>query len=139
MMRGCLPSASSWRDELAHPLVAPVEHRGVVVVAQVGVLQHPLQVADDGRRAQVRSAGRDQRLVHVQGDREGAVDAGDAQRRRIREQWPVSAGGDRRLDGLLRTAQVREAVDVLGQLSHDPLSRRPVFAGARVQARLSLI
>jgi hypothetical protein len=57
----------------------------------------------------------------VQGDREGAVDAGDAQRRLIWEQSPVSAGGDRRLDCLLRTAQVREAIEVLGQLSHDPL------------------
>jgi hypothetical protein len=68
-----------------------------------------------------RSAGRNQRLVHVQSDREGAVDAGDAQRRLIREQWPVSAGGDGRLDFLLRTAEVREAIDALGQLSHDPL------------------
>jgi len=54
--------------------------------------------------------------MHVQGDREGAVDAGDAQRRLIREQSPGSAGGDRRLDGLFRTAEVREAIDVLGQL-----------------------
>jgi hypothetical protein len=36
------------------------------------------------------------------------------------EQSPGSAGGDRRLDGLFRTAEVREAIDVLGQLSHDP-------------------
>jgi len=43
-----LALAEQLADELAHPLVAPVEHRGVVVVADVGVLQHPLQVADDG-------------------------------------------------------------------------------------------
>ena len=116
-----LALAEQLADELAHPLVAPVEHRGVVVVADVGVLQHPLQVADDSRGAQVRSAGRDQRLVHVQSDREGAVDAGDTQRRLIREQSPGSAGGDRRLDYLFRTAQVRQAIDALGQLSHDPL------------------
>jgi hypothetical protein len=42
-------------DEFAHPRVAPLEHRRVVVVAKVGVLQHPLQVADDGRGAQLRS------------------------------------------------------------------------------------
>jgi len=101
-------------DELPHPLVAPVEHQCVVVVAEVGMLQHPLQVADDGRCARVRSAGWDERLVHVQRDRERAVDAADAHRRLIREQWPVSAGGDRRLDCLFRTAQVRQAIDVLG-------------------------
>jgi hypothetical protein len=98
-----------------------VEHGCVVVVAEVGVLQHPLQVADDGGGARVRSAGRDQRLVHVQRDREGAVDAGDAQRRLIREQSPVSAGDDRRLDQPLPAAQVRQAIDALGQLSHNPL------------------
>jgi hypothetical protein len=38
-------------DEFARALVGPVEHRGVVVVADVGVLQHPLQVADDPRCA----------------------------------------------------------------------------------------
>jgi hypothetical protein len=80
----------------------------------------PLQIADDGGGAQVRSAGRDQRLMHVQRDLDGAVDARDAQRRLIREQWPGSAGGDRRLDCLFRTAQLREAINALGQLSHDP-------------------
>jgi hypothetical protein len=108
-------------DELTHPLIAPVEHRRVVVVAELGVLQHPLQVADDGGVAQVGSAGGDERLVHVQSDRERAVDAGDIHRRLIPEQWPVSASGDRRLDCLLRTAQVRQAADALWQLSHDPL------------------
>jgi len=43
-----------------------VEHRGIVVVAQIGMLQHPLQIAHDGGGAQVRSTGRDERLVHVQ-------------------------------------------------------------------------
>jgi hypothetical protein len=75
-----------------------------VVVAEVGVLQHPLQVADDGRRGQVWSAGRDQRLVHVQGDRERAVDAGDVHRRVPEEHRPVPAGADRHLDRMLRTA-----------------------------------
>jgi hypothetical protein len=108
-------------DELAHALVAPVEHRGVVVVAQVGVLQHPLQVADDGGGARVRSAGRDERLVHVQGDRERAVDGGDVHRGATEEHRPRPPGDDRLLDPLLRTAQVRQAVEVLWQLPHDPL------------------
>jgi hypothetical protein len=108
-------------DELVHPLVARVEHRGVVVVAEAGVLQHPLQVADHRRRAQLRSGGRDERLVHVQGDRERAVDARDVHRRLTADHRPASAGGDRRLDQLLRTAQVRQAVHVLRQLFHGPL------------------
>jgi len=116
-------------DELAHPLVAPVEHGCVVVVAEVGMLQHPLQVADDSRRGQVRSAGRDQRLVHVQGDRERAVDAGNVHRRVPEEHRPVPAGADRHLDQPLRTAQVRQTVDILGKLAHAPPRRRPVFAG----------
>jgi hypothetical protein len=111
-------------DELAHPLVAPLEHRRVVVVAEVGMLQHPLQVADRGRRAQVRSPRRDQRLVHVQRDRERAVDAGDVHRPRTDEYRLAPTSSDRRLDRLFPTAQVRQTVDILGQLSHDPSSPR---------------
>ena len=123
-------------DQLPHPLVAPVEHRGVMAVADVGMLQHPLQVADDGGGAQVGSAGRDQRLVHMQGDGKRAVDTGNVHRRLIREQRPVSARGDRRRDCLLRTAQVREAIDVLGKLFHDPLlAVGRSSPGARVEAR----
>jgi hypothetical protein len=51
-----------------------------VVVAQPGVLLHPLQVADRGGGTQVRPAGRDERLMHVQGDRERRVDVGDPDR-----------------------------------------------------------
>jgi hypothetical protein len=122
-------------DELPHPLVAPVEHRGVMVVAQVGMLQHPLQVAHDRGSAQVGAVGRDQRLVHVQSDRERAVDAGDVHRGSTKEHRPCPPG-DRRLDRLLRTAQVRQVVNVLGKLSHSP-PRQPVFCVTCVQARLS--
>ena len=62
------------RDELAHALVAPVEHRGVVIVADARVVHHVLEIADDLRGLQVRAAGGNQRLVHVQGDGTGAVD-----------------------------------------------------------------
>ena len=65
------------RDELAHALVAPVEDRGVVVVADARVVHHVLEVADDLGGAQVAAAGRDQRLVHVQGDGERALDAAE--------------------------------------------------------------
>jgi hypothetical protein len=74
----------------------------------------------------------------MQGDRKRAVDAVDAHRRLIREQSPVSARGDRRRDCLFRTAQVREAISVLGQLSHDLLAAGRSSPGARVEARFSL-
>jgi hypothetical protein len=121
-------------DELPHPLVAPVEHRRVVVVAQVRMLQHPLQVADDGGGAQVGSPGGDEGLVHVQGDRECAVDAGDIDRGATEEQRLLLPGGDRRLDPRLRAAQVRQVIDVLGKVSHCP-PRQAGFCPARVQAR----
>jgi len=104
-------------NELAHPLVAPPERGRVVVVADVGVLQHPLQVADDRRAAQLGPAGWDQRLVHVQSDGERAVDLGQAHRGLAEERGPVAAGGDRRLKsvapnrtgsaGRLRTREAR--------------------------------
>jgi hypothetical protein len=53
------------------------------------------------------------------------------------EHWLVPAGSDRLIDQLFRTAQVRQAVNALGKLCHDPPHRRPAFAGGRVEARLS--
>jgi hypothetical protein len=59
-------------DELAHALVAPHEHGGVVAVTDVRMLHHPRQVADDSRGAQVVAGGGDKRLTHVQCHRERA-------------------------------------------------------------------
>jgi hypothetical protein len=133
-----------WLDRLlrdagrpAHALVAPVEHRGVVVVAKLGVLQHPLQVAHDSGGAQVRSPGGDQRLVHVQGDRERAVDTGDVHRRLTQEHRLVLTGPDRRLDPLFRAAQVRQAIDALGKLAHDLL--RPLCCATFMPAPAELV
>ena len=72
-----------------------------------------------------RSAGRDQRLMHVQGDRERAVDTGNVHRGLTVEHRPCPASGDRPLNLLLGTAQVREAINALGKLLHSP-PRRPV-------------
>jgi hypothetical protein len=99
-----------------------------------GMFQHPLQVADDGGGAQVRSTDRYERLVHVQGDRERAVDAGHIDRGATEEHRLLLPGGDRRLDPRLRTAQVRQAVNVLGKVSHTP-PRQPGFCAARAKAR----
>ena len=68
---GLAALAEQLPDELAHALVAPREYRGIVVVADVLMVHHPRQVADDRRGRQV-AAGRDKRLVHVQRDRECA-------------------------------------------------------------------
>ena len=54
------------RNELAHALVAPVEDRRIVVVANAGVVHHRLEIADHTRGAKIVAAGRDHRLVHVQ-------------------------------------------------------------------------
>ncbi len=102
------------RYELPHALVAPVEHGRVVVVADVGVLHHVLQVADDPCRAQVVAAGRNQRLVHVQR-------LGEAARQRAHvhaasRQVEGPALGGRLGDRVLRAADVRQPVHLLGNL-----------------------
>jgi hypothetical protein len=88
--------------DLAHPLVATNEHRGVVVVSDLRVLQHVLQVADDRGGPQVGAAGGDQRLVHVQRDRAGAADAPEIHRRLApehrRPRTRLEDGGDPVLD-----------------------------------------
>jgi hypothetical protein len=64
---GLAALAGQLPDELAHALLAPREYRRIVVVADVLMVHHPRQVADDRRGAQV-AADRDW-LVHVQRDR----------------------------------------------------------------------
>ena len=112
------PLVEQLGDELAHPLVAAQEYRGVVVVADAGVVHHPLQVADDRRRAQIRPACRDERLVHVQGDSEGTVHVAEPGGPRRQEDRISAPGPDRLVDALLRAADVGKAVDVLGKLAH---------------------
>ena len=62
------------RNEFAHPLVAPVEDGGIVVVSHMGMLHHVLQIADQAGRVQVLAASGDQRLVHVERIGEAATD-----------------------------------------------------------------
>ena len=105
-------------DELAHPPVAVDEHRGIVVVADARVVQHRLQVADDPRGAQIGSARRDQRLVHVQGDGEGTVRVTEPGGPWWQEDGIVSAGPDGLLDALLLAADVGQAIDVFRKIAH---------------------
>ena len=69
------PFADQLGDELAHPLVALVKDGGVVVVPDVRMVHHVLEIADDRRRSQIVGPGGNQRLVHVQRDGERALDA----------------------------------------------------------------
>ena len=112
---GLVPLVEQLPDELAHALVAPYEYRGIVVVADVLMVHHPRQIADDRRGAQV-AAGRDKRLVHVQRDRERA--GGVLHISVMREHRVFPARRDRLADERLLPAQVRQAVDVLGERLH---------------------
>ena len=69
------PIADQLRNELAHPLVAPVKNGRVVIVADVGVVHHVFEVADHLGRLQIVATGRDQRLMHMQRVGEAAVGA----------------------------------------------------------------
>ena len=105
------------RDELAHPLIAPTEHRSVVVIADVRVLEHVPQVADQRSRAKLLSAGRDQRLVHVQRDPERTLDPHE----RIpsigeRDHRAILSVRDRRGDQRVLAGQVGQPVDALSKL-----------------------
>jgi hypothetical protein len=125
MIGGCTPSASS--SGISSPSACGTSGTPARCgCRQVGVLQHPLQVAHGGGGAQVRPAGRDERLVHVQGDRERAVDAGDIDRGATEEHRLLLPSGDRLLDPRLRTAQVRQVINVLGELS--PTDRAVLWA-----------
>ena len=62
------------RHELADPLVTPMKHGRIVIVANVLVLHHGLQVANHVGGSEIRSACRNQRLMHMQCARESCVD-----------------------------------------------------------------
>jgi hypothetical protein len=105
------------RDQLAHPPIAPAKHRGVVVLPDVRVLEHVLQVADKRCGAQILPAGRNQRPMHVQPDRARAPDPRD----RIAAvmptgQWAPLTSSQRLRDELLGSGHVRDSIDRVGQL-----------------------
>jgi hypothetical protein len=61
-----------------------------------------------------------------------AVDIGDVHQGLTEGQRLVPAGTDCRFNQRFRTAQVRQVVDILSKLSHDP-PRQPIFCAARVK------
>ena len=100
------------RDELAHALVAPVEDRGVVVVADARVVHHVLEVADDLGRGEIAAAGRDQRLVHVQGDGERALDAAEVNPALRQEDRLAAAGAQGGFNLSFSAADIRQTAHV---------------------------
>lgn len=105
------------RDQLAHPPMAPAKHRGVVILLDVRVLEHVLQVADKRCGAQILPAGRNQRPMHVQRDRARAPDP----RERIAAVMPTGqrsplTSSQRLRDELLGSGHVWDSIDRVGQL-----------------------
>src|SRR5881396_829932 len=78
------------RDELTDTPVAPVKDRRVMVVADMLIIHHLLEVADDGGRAEVVSSRGNQRLMHVQRDRKRALHASKIDAA-LREIYPPSS------------------------------------------------
>ncbi len=105
------------RHEIAHPLIAAKENAGVVVVADSRVFHHVLQVADDLGAAQDFAARRDQRLVHVQGDRTGAANVVERNTTVAQECRLIAARRECLLDDILAAGQVGQAVDGFGQIA----------------------
>ncbi len=106
------------RDELAHALVAPGEDGGIVVIADALVLHHVLEVADEGGAAQVTAAGRDQGLVHVQGDGGGGADLAEVDAPPVPEEGLGGAGGQGVRDVGLAARDIGDAFDRFGKRIH---------------------
>jgi hypothetical protein len=108
------PFADQLRDQLPHPPIAPPKHRRVVVIADLGVLLHVLQVADQPRRAQILTTGGNQRLVHMQRDRASTIDPRERIAHTVTpEHRRPTTGADRLIDHALGAADVRQPIDVL--------------------------
>ena len=118
-------------DEFTHAFVARVKNRGVMVVADVLVFHHVLEIADDGGGPQIVAASGDEGLVHVQGDGEGAlhaIQARGAAGRSGRRGGPGHGLGD---EGFA-AADIGQAVDDVGQagMGHAGISGRLVAGRA---------
>ena len=107
-----LPLVDELGNERAHPLIAPPEHRRVVVVAGAGIVHHVLEVADQGCRFEIPAAGWDQRLVHVKSDAECTPDPFeiDTGFRKVDGAGTISG----LVDEISRTTDVGQAIDIFG-------------------------
>jgi hypothetical protein len=103
------------RHEVAHAGITVAEGGCVVVVADTRVFEHVLQVADQRCGAQVGTAGRDQRLVHVQGHGAGTADAVEGDAAGVQEHRCAACVGNRAFDQPLGPGQVGQVVPGLRQ------------------------
>ena len=110
------------RDELAHTLVAPHEHRRVVIVADARIIHHVLQIADDRGGVEIAASRRNERLVHVERDRKRAANPAEIDARL--GQVKGAASGHRVGDKVLRSANVWQSFDGFGKglWTHNPAS-----------------
>jgi hypothetical protein len=106
------------RNELAHPLVAPVKHRRVVVVANGRALHHELEIADDAGGRKVATSGGNERLMHVKGNRRRAPDATEVQPAFPTKPVPVVTIRDCLLDRGLPPRKIWQAVNRFGERIH---------------------
>ena len=109
---GVAAGVDQLRHDAAYPRVALGKDRRVVVIAHVLVLHHIVEVADNFRSGQVVAADGDQRLLHVQRDREDGLQSVE------RQVGIVEKGRLARLRNLIElrlgTAEVRQASDDIG-------------------------
>jgi hypothetical protein len=90
-----------------------VEDRGIVIVADLRVIPHVLEIADHGRGAQIPSPGWNQGLVHVQRTREEAPDPLEVDPALGQEDGTRSGG--RLDDERLRAAEIGEIAEGFGK------------------------
>lgn len=72
-----------------HALITPPEDWCVVVIPDLLVFHHVLQITDDGRSPEIRTASGNQRLVHVQRYGSGAPDSAEVDRAFTKKYRPV--------------------------------------------------
>ena len=106
------------RDKFANPLVAPVKGRRVVVIADVLVIPHIFQIADDRRRGQIAATGGNQRLVHVQGNGAGGANMAEINPAFWQIRGLGATGAHRLFHERLRTADIRQTINILWKLAH---------------------
>ena len=86
-----------------------MEDRSVVVIADLRVIHHVFQITDDRCRMQIRTAGWNQRLMHMQRDAEGAADPAE-----INPGFRNIVGASARhrfCNAVFRTANIRETLN----------------------------
>ena len=109
------------RNEISHPLVAPLKNRRIMVIADALIIHHVFEIADDFSSGQIVATCRYQGLVHVQRNREGAIDIAEIDAAFCQEHRLGGVGSQGRFDRRLRPANVGSLVNIFRQFSHKSL------------------